>query len=121
MRSQYLEVELSWYPGLFSSLLWADMEAVSDFLVVWGLCAVTREFLEPKLMGSRFDVNPFYMIMATFIGMELFGLLGIILGPLAIVMIREILRLIYKKRWSIGTLRLFPYKSHAQSVTDKQM
>lgn len=66
-------------------------------LVVWGLCTVTREFLEPKLMGSRFDVNPFYMIMATFIGMELFGLPGIILGPLAIVMIREILRLIYKK------------------------
>ena len=34
-----------------------------------------QEFLEPKLMGNRFDVNPFYMIMATFIEMELFGLL----------------------------------------------
>ena len=66
-------------------------------LVIWGLCTVTREFLEPKLMGNRFDINPFYMIMATFIGMELFGLLGIILGPLAVVMIREILHLIYKK------------------------
>lgn len=51
-----------------------------------------RELLEPKLMGNRLNIHPFYMLMATVIGVQLFGFWGIFTGPLGLVMIREILK-----------------------------
>ena len=43
-------------------------------------------------MGSNLGINEFYMLMATFTGLSLFGVWGIFLGPLGMVMILEILR-----------------------------
>ena len=50
-----------------------------------------REFLEAKLLGKGMGISPFFMIAAIFIGIELFGVAGIFLGPFAIVLIRAIL------------------------------
>lgn len=52
-----------------------------------------REFLEAKLLGKGLGINPFLMIAAIFIGIELFGVSGILLGPLAIILIRAVLSL----------------------------
>lgn len=61
-------------------------------VVLYILCTLIREFLEPRLMGSNLGINEFYMLMATFTGLSLFGVWGIFLGPLGMVMILEILR-----------------------------
>lgn len=50
-----------------------------------------REFLEAKLFGNGMGVNPFLTIASIFIGIELFGIAGILLGPLFIVLVRAIL------------------------------
>lgn len=60
-------------------------------IILYALCALIREILEARLMGSKLGVNEFYILMATFVGMALFGLWGIILGPLGLVLIIEIL------------------------------
>lgn len=52
-----------------------------------------REFLEARLLGKGMGLNPFFMIAAIFTGIELFGVTGIFLGPLAIVLIQAILSL----------------------------
>lgn len=53
-----------------------------------------REFLEAKLLGKGLGLSPFFMLAAIFIGIQLFGVSGILLGPLAIVLIRAILSII---------------------------
>lgn len=60
-------------------------------LVLYIITVCIRELLEPKLMGHKLNIHPFYMLMATVIGVQLFGFWGIFTGPLALVMIREIL------------------------------
>lgn len=52
-----------------------------------------REFLEAKLLGKGMGLNPFFMIAAIFIGIELFGVTGILLGPLAVILIQAIMAL----------------------------
>lgn len=69
-------------------------------LVIYGLCAVVREVLEARLMGSRLGINEFYMMAVTFIGMKLFGISGIILGPVGLILILEILSQL-KKRYNL--------------------
>lgn len=61
-------------------------------IILYILSTIVREILEPRLMGDRLGINEFYMLMATFIGIALFGIYGIFLGPLGMVMILEILR-----------------------------
>lgn len=68
--------------------------------VIYGLCTVVREVLEARLMGSRLGINEFYMMAVTFIGMKLFGISGIILGPVGLILILELLSQL-KKRYRL--------------------
>lgn len=55
-------------------------------LVIYVVCIAIREFMEPKLMGKELDVFPVVMLISIFAGAKLFGISGIIKGPLAIVL-----------------------------------
>ncbi len=61
-------------------------------VILYVLATIVREVLEPRLMGNKLGINEFYMLMATFTGLALFGVWGIFLGPLGMVMILEILK-----------------------------
>ena len=59
--------------------------------VMYLLCLVIREGLEPKFLGNRIGIPPLYTLMAVYVGVELFGLWGVILGPFGLVIIRAVL------------------------------
>lgn len=61
-------------------------------LVLYGACILTRELLEPKLIGKRVGVAPVYMLLAIYAGVKLFGVGGIIKGPLSLIVICEIMK-----------------------------
>ena len=61
------------------------------------LCQFTRQFLESKLLGDTLGLAPIYFVMSLFIGIELFGLIGVILGPFSILLIKTIYQ-IYKPK-----------------------
>lgn len=56
--------------------------------VTYLLCLCAREFLEPKLMGRSTGLRPIYMIISFYAGIQLFGIIGVILGPIAFVVIK---------------------------------
>lgn len=58
-------------------------------LCLYGVCALLREFLEPKLIGSKVGIWPVGILFAVFAGVKLFGILGIIKGPIGLVIICE--------------------------------
>lgn len=64
---------------------------------LYALCALIREFLEPKLIGERVGVWPVGILFAVFAGIHLFGVWGIIKGPLSLVIICEA----YKYYWNL--------------------
>ncbi len=65
-------------------------------LGLYGVCALIREFLEPKLIGERVGVWPVGILFAVFAGIRLFGVWGIIKGPLALVIICETCKYLWK-------------------------
>ncbi|MCD7825215.1 MAG: AI-2E family transporter [Clostridiaceae bacterium] len=65
-------------------------------LTAYILTLLSREFLEAKLLGEGMGLNPFFMLAAIFIGLQLFGIAGILLGPLSVVLIRGIYALVPK-------------------------
>lgn len=58
------------------------------------LTIATRELLEAKLMGNNLGLLPFFMTAAIYIGVCLFGVWGIVLGPFGVVLIRSLYSLL---------------------------
>ncbi len=82
--------------ALFNLLNGSYWKAVICF-GLYAVCAITREFLEPKLIGGRIGVWPVGILFAVFAGIKLFGILGIIKGPLALVIVCEICRYLWNR------------------------
>lgn len=66
-------------------------------LVIYLVAYYTREFLEPKLMGAGFGASPVLMLVSLYAGLILFGISGVITGPVAVILIREICTRLIKK------------------------
>lgn len=58
-------------------------------LVVYVVCIFVRELLEPKLIGKRVGVSPVAILLSIYAGVQLFGLWGIVGGPLGFIIIYQ--------------------------------
>ena len=56
-------------------------------------CIFIREFLEPKLIGNKMGIAPVLMLLGIYAGIRLFGIAGIIEGPLALIVIHELMKI----------------------------
>lgn len=58
-------------------------------LFLYVACVVIRQILEPKLIGQRVGVSPIAILLSLYAGVQLFGLWGILEGPLGFVIIYQ--------------------------------
>lgn len=68
----------------------ADYFSAALTFIIFIVCYLTREILEPKLLGSSIGIHPLVSLISIFIGYKFFGLLGMILGPFGYVFISEV-------------------------------
>lgn len=73
---------------MFTGEFWYGVCLIVIFLVANTL----REFLEPKLIGERIGVCPIVMVAAVYIGICVYGISGVILGPVSLILVEEIWR-----------------------------
>lgn len=57
-------------------------------LALYGLCSLSRSVLEPHLVGRQLGLPPLLTLMAFYIGFRLFGIAGMILLPLIVLLIK---------------------------------
>lgn len=58
-------------------------------LALYAACVFLREMLEPRLIGRRMGISPIAVLIAVYAGIRLFGIWGIIKGPLGFMMIYQ--------------------------------
>lgn len=75
--SIFLLLQKQWVPGFV-------------LLGLYVVCYFMREFLEAKLMGDRMGLSPLETLISIFVGLELFGFLGFILGPVGLMLIEDL-------------------------------
>ena len=51
---------------------------------------LTREFLEPRLLGSGLGLLPIGFLMSVIVGLKLFGPAGLFTGPFGVLLVREL-------------------------------
>lgn len=66
--------------------------------ISYGVCLIVlflgtnmlREYLEPKLIGDKIGVYPIVMVAAVYLGLHIYGIAGVILGPVSYLLAAEI-------------------------------
>lgn len=70
--------------------IWGDVVGALGltalYLVVW----LVRSFLEPKLLGKSGGLPPLPSLLAIYVGWQAAGIAGMILGPLLLLLIKEL-------------------------------
>ncbi|HHT56531.1 sporulation integral membrane protein YtvI [Herbinix luporum] len=85
---------------LFDGNIYAAAILITTYLI----CQIIREVLEPKLIGNRIGVKPLYTLISMYMGLKLFGVAGFILGPVALIIIITIVKVIDDKETRAYTL-----------------
>ena len=75
--------------AVFELVLGKFWKAVAA-VILYVVCYFVRQFMEPRLIGKRIGIHPLIMLAAVFVGVKLYGLFGILTGPLSYLLIREL-------------------------------
>jgi len=60
-------------------------------LILYGVVTIVRQVAEPHLVGGSLGIHPLVSLLFLFAGLELFGFFGMILGPAAALICKELL------------------------------
>lgn len=64
-------------------------------LVTYFLCVIIREFLEPRLLGNGLKFSPVAILISVYAGVIYYGIGGVILGPVTLLILVELGREIF--------------------------
>lgn len=80
-------------PWSLLSFLRADLRLGVGLLILYACAALTRQALEPKLVGNHIGLNPLVTLMALYLGFRCAGVLGMIVFPVAAIFLKQLLPL----------------------------
>lgn len=75
-------VLVPWAAVLF---ILGDIGTAGGIIVLYAVITVIRNFAEPRIIGGQMGINPLFTLLAMFIGIKLFGVAGIFLLPVALI------------------------------------
>lgn len=83
-------------------LIDGNIYAAAILMTTFLVCMILREVLEPKLIGNRIGIKPLFTLIAMYIGVKLFSVAGFILGPVGLIVIVTIVKVIMEKSGTNG-------------------
>lgn len=84
-------------PLAIIQLIFRNFLPAAAFLSLYIICSVIREFLEPKLIGKSLGIPSILILVSVYVGIRLFGITGVITGPIAYLLIKEICMALFDK------------------------
>lgn len=79
-------VFIPWAIFCFASRQWG---MGIGLVVIYLICYFLREIMEAKIMADKVGLTPLETLISMYVGLQLFGLLGFILGPIGLLIIED--------------------------------
>jgi predicted PurR-regulated permease PerM len=101
---------LVWGPAaVYLALTGAFIKAA--VLVGWGVLVIGTidNFLSPRLVGKRASLHELLIFFAVLGGLQLFGVLGLVLGPVVVAITLALIEMVREARQQTGDSRVSPY------------
>lgn len=77
-------------PWILLSFILGNLKRAVFLLVLYLICYFMREFMESKLLGNRIGITAIETMISIYVGLKLFGIVGLFIGPIAWILIKEI-------------------------------
>ena len=78
------------FPWAAAELLGGNFRRAAALMALYAVIWLTRSLLEPKLVADRAGLHPLAALLAMYLGFTLFGVGGMLLAPLAAVVLRQL-------------------------------
>lgn len=73
-------------------LIRGDTKAGISLLVIYAVITLVRELIEPRIVGGSIGISPFASLASMYIGLRLFGAVGLLVCPLAVIAAQNIVK-----------------------------
>ncbi|SEM37540.1 sporulation integral membrane protein YtvI [Mesobacillus persicus] len=96
----YLGTGAVFVPWIIFEAIAGEMHIAIGLGVLYIIVLVQRQLIEPKILSSNIGLDPLATIVSLFIGYKLIGFLGLIVGPVVLVIINTLHRAnVFRDLW----------------------
>jgi sporulation integral membrane protein YtvI len=97
----YLGTGAVFVPWIIYSFFTENFTLTIGLSILYAIVVVQRQLMEPKVLSSNIGLDPLATLIALFVGFKLFGVLGLIIGPVSLVVIRALSHAnVFKELWA---------------------
>lgn len=86
-------------PWAVISLIGGESTLAIGLAITYGIVSLVRSIIEPRLVGGQFGISPVATLVAMYIGYCTVGVMGMILFPFALMMLKQLNDKDYVNLW----------------------
>ena len=96
----YLGTGTVFIPWILYEVIIGNYRLAMGLTVLYVIVVVQRQLIEPKILSSNIGIDPLATLVALFVGFKLVGFLGLIVGPVVLVIYNTLQRAnVFKSIW----------------------
>ena len=75
-------------PWAIISLVMGNYKQAIGLIIIYILITLIRQYIEPKIVGDTLGVHPLVTLMGLYVGLKLFGVMGMFIVPLTVMTLK---------------------------------
>ena len=87
----YVGTIIVFIPIIIYNIIMKNFLTAFGLICLYILVQIIREILEAKFLSDKLDVHPLVILLSIYIGVKIFGILGILIGPMYSILAKEII------------------------------
>lgn len=88
-------------PAAAFNLVIGNVPRAIGFIGLYIVIMVVRQSLEPKIMGQNLGLHPLVTLISIYVGMQIFGIIGLFLGPIIVAILRALQKARILPQWKV--------------------
>ncbi len=77
-------------PWIGWNLIIGDYRMAIGISIIYVVGVLMRQILEPKIIGDQIGLHPLVTLTAMYVGLEFFGIIGMFVGPISIIILKKL-------------------------------
>lgn len=74
-------------PWAVLSVFFGNIRLAIGLGILYIVVVIVRNFAEPKIIGTQIGINPLFTLLAMFVGLKIFGVAGLFLFPIILIVV----------------------------------
>jgi len=83
------------FPWMLIAFLLGNIRMVVGLALLFAAILLTRQFLQPTILGDSVGIHPLVMMMGMYVGIDIFGVAGIMIAPVILILVKAVWHSVY--------------------------